>query len=102
MQRTSSAALAAPAAPFAALPSRGQLRWVWALGSRKEDLRGELKIGEHPALSLKHARNEARTLLELVRQGTDPKVASGESRWDNIVATRQIVALRSFAALLDA
>ena len=82
--------------------ARGQLRRVWTFRYRKEDLRGELKIGEHPALSLEHARNEARTLLELVRQGTDPKVARGESRLANIEATRQIVSLGSFAALLDA
>lgn len=82
--------------------ARGQLRRVWTFRYRKEDLRGELKIGEHPALSLEHARNEARTLLELVRQGTDPKVARGESRLANIEATRQIVSLGSFGALLDA
>jgi hypothetical protein len=82
--------------------ARGQLRRVWTFRYRKEDLRGELKIGEHPALSLEHARNEARTMLELVRLGTDPKVVRGESRLANIEATRQTVALGSFGALLDA
>jgi integrase len=75
---------------------------VWTFRYRKEALRGELKIGEHPALSLEHARNEARTLLELVRLGNDPKVARIESRLANIEATRQIVALGSFGAMLDA
>ena len=64
--------------------ARGQLRRVWTFRYRKEALRGELKIGEHPALSLEHARNEARSLLELVRLGNDPKVARIESRFANI------------------
>jgi len=81
--------------------ARGQLRRVWTFRYRKEALRGELKIGEHPALSLEHARTEARTLLELVRLGSDPKVARIESRLANIEATRQTVALGSFGALLD-
>ena len=82
--------------------ARGQLRRVWTFRYRKEALRGELKIGEHPALSLEHARNEARTLLELVRLGNDPKVARIESRLANIEATRQTVALGSLGAMLDA
>jgi len=82
--------------------ARGQLRRVWTFRYRKEALRGELKIGEHPALSLEHARKEARSLLELVRLGNDPKVARIESRLTNIEATRQIVALGSFGAMLDA
>ena len=82
--------------------ARGQLRRVWTFRYRKEALRGELKIGEHPALSLEHARNEARSLLELVRLGNDPKVARIESRLANIEATRQTVALGSFGAMLDA
>lgn len=68
----------------------------------KEALRGELTIGEPPALSLEHARNEARTLLELMRLGNDPTVARIESRLANIEATWQTVALGSFGAMLDA
>ena len=40
--------------------ARGQLRRVWTFRYRKADLRGEVKIGEHPALPLEKARDEAR------------------------------------------
>lgn len=82
--------------------ARGQLRRVWTFRYRKPDLRGEVKIGEHPALSLEQARREARSLLELVRQGIDPRVARAETRLANLEATRQTAALGSFEALLDA
>ena len=81
---------------------RGQLRRVWSFRYRKADLHGEIKIGEHPALSLEQARNEARALLELVRQGTDPKVARFEARQAEIAETRQRAALGTFSELLDA
>lgn len=87
---------------IACTKARGQLRRVWSFRYRKADLRGEVKIGEHPALSLEQARNEARALLELVRQGTDPKVARFEARQAEIAETRQRAALGTFAALLDA
>ncbi len=86
---------------IACTKARGQLRRVWSFRYRKADLRGEIKIGEHPALSLEQARNEARALLELVRQGTDPKVARFEARQTEIQETRQRAALGTFAALLD-
>ena len=35
--------------------ARGQLRRVWTFRYRKEALRGELKVSEHPGLSLEHA-----------------------------------------------
>ena len=60
-----------------------------------------MKIGDHPALSLEQARQEARRLVELVRQGTDPKVARAESRLANLEATRQTAALGSFESLLE-
>jgi hypothetical protein len=41
---------------------------VWTFRYRKANLRGEVKIGEYPALSLELARAEARRLLEVVRQ----------------------------------
>ena len=81
--------------------ARGQLRRVWTFRYRKADLRGEVKIGEHPALSLEQARHEARALLEVVRQGTDPKVARAESRLASLEATRQTAALGSFESLLE-
>lgn len=80
--------------------TRGQLRRTWTFRYRKADLRGEVKIGEHPALSLEQARQGARALLEMVRQGIDPKVARAESRLANIEAARQTAALGSFASLL--
>jgi integrase len=82
--------------------ARGQLRRVWTFRYRKADLRGEAKIGEYPALTLLQARQEARGLLELVRQGSDPKVAQAEARLANLEAARQTAALGSFQALLDA
>jgi len=81
--------------------ARGQLRRVWTFRYRKTDLRGEVKIGEHPAFSLEQARLEARRLLELVRQGIDPKVVRAGARLANIEATRQAAALGSFESLLD-
>jgi hypothetical protein len=87
---------------IACAKARGQLRRVWTFRYRKADLRGEIKIGEHPALSLEQARLEARSLLELVRKGSDPKLARFEQRQANLKAARQQAALGSFAALLDA
>lgn len=81
--------------------ARGQLRRVWTFRYRKADLKGEIKIGEHPALSLEQARSEARNLLELVRLGADPKAARFEARQAEIEQTRQQAALGSFADLLD-
>jgi integrase len=81
--------------------ARGQLRRVWTFRYRKPDLRGEVKLGEHPALSLEQARHEARRLLELVRQGLDPKAARAETRLANFEAARQTAALGSFESLLD-
>lgn len=82
--------------------ARGQLRRVWTFRYRKADLHGEVKIGNHPALSLEQARDEARQLIELVRQGTDPKVARAETRLTNLEATRHTAALGSFESLLEA
>jgi hypothetical protein len=81
--------------------AHGQLRRIWTFRYRKADLRGEVKIGEHPALSLEQARHGARELLELVRQGIDPKVARAESRFANLEAARQTAALGSFESLLE-
>lgn len=81
--------------------ARGQLRRVWTFRYRKADLRGEVKIGEHPALSLEQARAGARRLLELVRVGTDPKAALAETRLANAEAARQAASLGTFEALLD-
>jgi hypothetical protein len=81
---------------------RGLLRRTWTFRYRKADLHGEIKVGDYPALSLEHARQEARELLELVRQGIDPKVARAESRLANLEVARQAVELGSFQALLDA
>lgn len=86
---------------IACTKARGQLRRVWTFRYRKADLSGEVKIGEHPALSLEQARNEARALLELVRQGTDPRVARFEARQAEVEETRQRAALGTFAVLLD-
>jgi hypothetical protein len=82
--------------------AHGQLRRVWSFRYRKADLRGEIKIGEHPALSLEHARTKARDMLELVRQGIDPKAARFEARQAEIAEARQRAALGTFATLLDA
>lgn len=81
--------------------ARGQLRRVWTFRYRKSDLRGEVKLGEHPALSLEQARHEARRLLELVRQGIDPKAARAETRLANFESARQTAALGSFESLLE-
>lgn len=82
--------------------AHGRLRRVWTFRYRNRDLRGEVRIGEHPALTLEQARHEARAFMELVRQGTDPKVALAESRLANLEAARQTVSLGTFEALLDA
>jgi integrase len=81
--------------------ARGQLRRVWTFRYRKADLRGEVKIGEYPALSLEQARAEARRLLELVRSGTDPRTALAETRLANLAEARQTASLGTFEALLE-
>lgn len=81
--------------------ARGQVRRVWTFRYRKADLRGEVKVGEYPALSLERARVEGRRLLELVRLGHDPKATLAEARLSTIEATRQMAVLGTFEALLD-
>ena len=82
--------------------ARGRTRRVWTFRYRKLDLHGELMLGEHPALTLEQARHEARQLLELVRDGVDPKVARLEARQANVEAAREKAALGTLSALLDA
>ena len=59
-------------------------------------------LGEHPGLTLEQARTEARQLVELVRDGLDPKVARLEARRANVDAAREKAALGSLSALLKA
>lgn len=86
----------------ACVKARGCSRRVWTFRYRKLDLHGEVMLGEHPALTLEQARTEARKLLELVREGTDPKLARFEARQANVAAAREKAALGSFSALLAA
>ena len=82
--------------------ARGQLRRVWTFRYRSADLRGQLTIGEYPALSLDQARNEARALADLVRQGVDPKVTRLQARQANVAASRASAAIGDFRSLLEA
>lgn len=84
------------------IAARGRTRRIWTFRYRKADLRGELMLGEHPAVTLEQARGECRKLLELVREGTDPKIARFETRQANVLAAREKAALGSLDALLDA
>lgn len=81
--------------------ARGRTRRVWTFRYRKSEVHGELMIGEHPGMTLEQARTEARRLVELVRDGLDPKIERVEARRANVEATREKAALGSFSALLD-
>src|SRR5450755_2979726 len=80
----------------ASIDAPGRVRY------RSADLRGELTIGEYPALSLDQARIEARVLADLVRQGVDPKVTRLQARQANVAASRAIAAIGDFRSLLEA
>jgi hypothetical protein len=82
--------------------ARGRVRRIWTFRYRKSDLRGELIIGEHPALTLEQARRETLELLNMIRDGIDPKVAKFEARQALVREAREKAALGTFAALLDA
>lgn len=86
----------------ACVKSRGGIRRVWTFRYRQADLRGELMLGEHPSMTLEQARVEARRLLELVRDGQDPKNVRTEARVANVRAAREKASLGSFGALMAA
>lgn len=75
---------------------------VWTFRYRKQDLRGEMTLGEHPALPLERARSRARDLMELVRQGADPQAKAKEDKAVLIATARAQAALGTFESLLDA
>lgn len=75
---------------------------VWTFRYRKQDLRGEMTLGEHPALPLDRARARARDLMELVRQGVDPQAKVKEDKAELIAAARAQASLGSLDDLLDA
>lgn len=81
--------------------ARRRTRRVWTFRYRKSNMQGELMLGEHPGLTLEQARQEARKLVELVRDGIDPKAARLEARKANIESARQRAALGSFSTLLE-
>ena len=60
--------------------ARGRTRRVWTFRYRKSEVHGELMLGQHPGMTLEQARTEARRLVELVRDGLDPKIARVEAR----------------------
>lgn len=75
---------------------------VWTFRYRTQGLRGEMTLGEHPALTLERARARARDLMELVRQGVDPQAKVKEDKAELIAAARAQASLGSFNDLLDA
>jgi len=82
--------------------ARGRIRRVWSFRYRRSEVHGELTLGEHPAISLEQARTEARQLVEMVRNGIDPKVARRAAQLAKIEAVRAQNAVGTFASLLAA
>jgi Arm DNA-binding domain len=69
--------------------ARGRVRRIWTFRYRKATLHGEVMLGEHPTLTIEQARREARRLIDLVREGVDPKDAKAEARQATIDAARE-------------
>lgn len=82
--------------------ARGVLRKTWTFRYRTATLSGELKLGDYPALGLDAARQKARTHIENVSGGVDPKLAQFDAKQETAKAQREKAKLGTFEGLLDA
>jgi integrase len=79
---------------------RGVLHRRWVFRHRFDTGVGKLRLGDYPAVGLDAARNKARTHIEQVRRGIDPRVAALEQKQAVVKAEREKAALGSLRALL--
>jgi integrase len=79
---------------------RGVLHRRWLFRHRFDTGVGKLRLGDYPAVGLDEARTKARTHIEQVRQGIDPRVAAFEHKQAVVKAEREKAALGSLRALL--
>jgi hypothetical protein len=79
---------------------RGVLHRRWTLRHRSDSGVGKLRLGDYPAVGLDEARTKARTHIEQVRQGIDPRIAAFEQKQAVVKAEREKAALGSLRALL--
>jgi integrase len=80
---------------------RGSLRRSWVFRYRTASHNGKLRLGDYPAVSLEAARVKARTHIENMKQGVDPRLAAFEERQATVQAEREKASLGSFRSLLD-
>lgn len=80
--------------------ARGALRKAWIFRARTGDNTIKMHLGDYPALTLEEARTRARTHIEQVKQGVDPRIAAFEQRQAMIEAHREQAALGVFRTLL--
>ena len=81
---------------------RGVLRRRWIFRHRTGGGVGKLRLGDYPAVGLDAARGQARTHIEQVRQGIDPRVAAFERKQEIVKAEREKAALGTLRLLLGA
>lgn len=79
---------------------RGVLHRRWIFRHRSDSGVGKLRLGDYPAVDLDEARTKARTHIEQVRQGIDPRIAAFEQKQAVVKAQREKAALGSLRALL--
>lgn len=80
--------------------ARGALRKAWIFRARTGENTIKMHLGDYPALTLEEARTRARTHIEQVKQGVDPRIAAFEQRQATIEAHREQAALGVFRTLL--
>jgi integrase len=79
---------------------RGVLQRRWIFRHRFEGGVGKIRLGDYPAVGLEEARCKARSHIEQVRQGIDPRVAAFERRQALVKAERERAALGTLRVLL--
>lgn len=80
--------------------ARGVLHRRWVFRHRSDSGVGKLRLGDYPVVGLDEARTRARTHIEQVRQGIDPRIAAFEQKQAVVKAQREKAALGSLRALL--
>lgn len=81
---------------------RGTLHRRWIFRHRSDSGVGKLRLGNYPAIGLDEARAKARTHIEQVRRGIDPRIAALEHKQAVVNAQREKAALGSLRTLLAA
>jgi integrase len=82
--------------------ARGVLHRRWIFRQRSDEGVRKLRLGDYPAIGLDEARKKARSHIEQVRSGIDPRLAAFEHKQAVMKAEREKAALGSFRNLLSA